>query len=321
MTPKLELPPEALPSLDVGGKALEFLANVSWWKQTFRCCVRFAPRCLLPAGLVTAANIGIIVLVGNIQQFLSSLSNSVADTALFTLIGTLLTAMLVTLICFGMILAGLTGWMMRLHVFARAFTLGGPGAAAPEFDEAKQYVASQQKFLFIFWLVASAYLLLPAMLMTMCIAGKVLVSPEIQNMSVNGELLFTAVDPEGLHRVNSLCAAGIPVFSIVVLAYTLVGIVYGAISGRSPGRLATRAFVDSVRKFPAVLLLTLIVSGINLLLASPFLAALWLFPKAQLDANVLFGCCMQLWLGATSTFIWPLSVAPFCMITSNGSRK
>lgn len=321
MTPKLDPTAEALPSLDVDRKSLEFLSNVSWWKQTFRCCVRFAPRCLIPAGLVTAANIGIIVSVANTQQFLSSLSNSVADTALFTLIGTLLTAMLVTLICLGMILAGLSGWMVRLHAFARAFLLGGPDAGAPEFDEAKQYVASQQRFLFIFWLVASAYLLLPALLMTLCIAGKVLVSPDIQNMSINGELLFPSVDSDDLQRANSLCAAGIPVFSMIVLAYTLVGIVYGAIADRSPARLATMAFTDSVRKFPGVLLLTLIVSGINLLLASPFMAALWLFPKAQLDTNVLFGCFMQLWLGATSTFIWPLSVAPFCMITSNGSRK
>lgn len=321
ITPKVESPAAGSPALNLRERPLGFLRDFSWWKQAFRCSVRFAPRCWVPAALVTTANIGIVCAMGGLQQYLSSIDGVVGDTALFAMIGALLAVLIVCLVCLGLLLGGLTGWLMRLHAFARAFALAGVGADGVEFDEAKQHVQSQQKFLFIFWLVASAYLLLPAILVSLCIVSRVLLSPFVQGINIGGESLFSTAQQADLQRLGAGCAIVIPLLSIGILAYTFVGIVYGAIADRAPGRVATRALVDSVRHAGPVLLLTVVVSAINLFLASPFMAAVWLFPKAQLDLNVVFELCMQLWLGATSTFIWPLSVAPFCMITSNESRK
>jgi hypothetical protein len=212
-------------------------------------------------------------------------------------------------------------WLTRLHAFARAFVLAEVGADRDQFDAAKKHVASQQRFLLVFWTVASAYVIIPAILMSLCIAGKVSLSPEVQAMSLGGEPLFPPGDQADLHRMNMICTAGIPILSVLIFAYSCLGIVYGAVGETAPGRLATKAFLDFIRHFLPLMLLTLVVSAINLFLLSPFAAANWIFPKAQLDANLAFQSIMQLWLGATSTFIWPLSVAPFCMIMADESRK
>jgi hypothetical protein len=129
--------------------------------------------------------------------------------------------------------------------------------------------------------------------------------------------------PESLNleALNFICDALGTTFLIVILANTFVGLVGGALANTDPARLASSLLRDVIKNPLAPFALTVLVCILNALVALPFTAAVLLFPNAQLESNNVYIVVSQLWLGATSTIVWPLSLAPFCKITTHAESN
>lgn len=300
---------------------MSFVTDAAWWRASLECCKRFAPRCYLPAGIFTAANIGLLIAYNVVFSHLDALKDTQkptvidsADSGILQLLGMLIAALLGAMGALSALMVSLVMWMQRLHIFARAYGRMGTAAAAADFDEATAFLKGHQKFSLVFWLVATGYLLVPSLFVTAFIGAKILMRPEFAAM-------FDP--PPGFTRpqFSMFCDASSSIFLFVILAYTFVGFVFGSLANTNPVRLATDVVMEMLRHPIAPFALTLLVCVVNGLLVLPFSAAVFLFPSAQLESNWLYILVSQVWLGVTSTIVWPLSLAPFCKITRHAESN
>lgn len=303
------------PTLVAGKGTMDFVTDKQWWKDAVECCKRFAPRCYVPAGIMTAANIALLVAYNVIFSHLDALAEtqkptviSNVDTGILQLLGTLIVALLCSMGALIALVVAVCMWTERLHAFGRAFARRGATAAVPDFDEAQSFVKGNHKFLLVFWLVGSGYLLLPTLFMMAFTGAKLMMRPEFA-------VMFDV--PFGLTRQQFalFCDGAGTLFVIVILAYSLVALVFGALANTGPARLATNLLLEILRHPVPPFALTVLVCLANALVVLPFTAAVFFFPSAQLESNTAYILLSQIWLGLTSTIVWPLSIAPFCKIT------
>ncbi len=298
-----------LPRFD-GASGLSFLSSFDWWSLSARSALRFAPICL-PCGLGLAfANIIVVWVYYFFEQQMKSLQahpeqliERLAFLALVLLIG----------VAAGLVLSlwALTKWLFNLTAYARCLVNASSLPGKDEFSQSRTYVADRRGYLAKLWLVASLYLLVPVLPLSVLISLKVVTGPEFM---IQGKPIINL--PDWVH-VASIVGAGF--LSTISAAYTLSTVVFSAVSQAPPWATATESLRQCCIHWRSVLVMTVSVVVLNVLISSPqvifILTPLFAIIQSNLALNV--GC--QLWLGIMSLWLWPLSLAPFCELVRRGA--
>lgn len=291
-----------------GWRAFKHLANPLFWQRTIILCVRFVRSCEVPAILLTAAIV--LLLIGNLCFYseLGSMSAKLNDLVVIAIFSLVLT--IIGLLCF---IVGFGKWLFVLTVFCRmwlSFSLEDikSGAAASEFEVrrslALKEVNAKKEFLIGYWIALSLKILLPIILLYLLIALKIVASPSLAGGSI------ISLPP----AIDSLVLPVAAVLGLYISIVSSFSLPMAASSSVAP-RLAIKQLVSLARKlFPQALVVILIVMLVNTFVSSPFYLSKWIssgvafMPKESIVIPILQEC----WQGLTSVILWPLSLVPFC---------
>lgn len=295
--------------------SLRFLIDAVWWKETFKASLRFAPKCILGAVLLTIANIAMVA--ANII-FYSKLGNvagsqDVTESTLVELMALGVGSLLLCLVGLGLSIWGLSLWLFRLTQFARTYKLCGASADDAAFQASADNIRAKKGFLWQFWLTMTLYSLGPLLALFVCVALTVVSRPDFAINGVRLVPLPSWLDPQ-LGATMSIIGAGVVIF--LLTAYMFIAIVFSALSEQAPSRRALDALKECARHAIPVTLVTAVVTVVNLVITTPISLLAPFVPMTSIEQNLWLMVAVQIWLGVTSTFVWPASVATFCMITS-----
>lgn len=301
-------------NIRIAPRSLGFLTDFAWWKAMLACARQFAPRCVLPAVTLTAANLILIFSNWAINMKLQSMKDvtniNITD---FVIAGVV--ALVGLILGLGLSLFSLSIWLVRLTSFAHAFLANRSSEISnEEFNASTEYVKARKTFIARFWLLASAYVLLPILTFSVLVALRMMTGPQ---WSVNGEQLVPLPHWLTPTTINFLVNYLGPAILLATLAYCMVAIVFSALAQGSPWRAANIAFAECFKHPLVVFVVTVVVAILNMVITSPIACVSLAMPGAGLETNIWAQAASYVWLGVTSAIIWPASVAPFCMIIAD----
>lgn len=305
-----------------GDRFAQLLHDRQWWRLACAAAWRFAPRCLVCSLVLVVANLSVVLvsdrLIGKMKEL-----NGQTITDLTGILAITLTA----LVALGVILVvsmwALGQWLLNLTAFARAFCLleqsqafsaSGVRQAVPEaqtaaaLDAALGDIKARWFYVLKLWVIASLYLIVPAVPLSVLIALHAMFASTIVDVKAFGWPQWLG----GPLAAGSALLVG-AILTVLCSAYTFVTIVFSAISPLPPARTASIALRESLKHLTPICGLTVIILLANIVVTAPQMI-LALTPLASCAKSSAVEVCAQIWLGLTSPFLWPLSVAPFCRI-------
>lgn len=303
-------------TIDMNG-CKQFLFDRQWWRTAFERAWAFAPQCIVPAVVLTVSN---LITVGATAGFMFAMKRLQQNTVTTTTdIG------LVLLACIGVLLAlivallaafwALFEWMLKLTAFAEVVMNEDADASAEKIQQALNTVKERRGYLMRLWFVASLWLLIPAMPVSLLIGLNSVLGGK-QPLMDKSQLTLPPwlLDP----NVQMTAQAVSIVLTLIFLAYSMVTIAFSAISKDGPSATAWVALRETMKNLIPLCLLIGALSLVNIVITAPqMVIALtgvdWIHhPAVEAVA--------QLWLGLTSLVAWPLTMAPVCRLVRGYER-
>jgi hypothetical protein len=300
------------------------IRDSQWWRHVFRAAVEFAPRCIPCAMAMAIANILFILTTAVAEAQLAKLKapgllDSAASADILQPLVYSLGCFLVMIVSLLISLAALSDWLVKLTAFSRILIRFNDQWSQSEAIDWKAEISSALKetknrgwYLMKLWLVASAILLVPSIPMCMLISFKVLAAEPMMLDGIKAFGLDAWITDPRLQATVSICAF---VLTVIVLLYSLVTIAFSAVSELSPLSTALAAFRQSLRHLGPLLIITTAIIVVNTLVTAPQSLLALVGVKSIADSCV-GQVCAQIWFAASSLVIWPLSMAPYCRLTS-----
>jgi hypothetical protein len=260
---------------------------------------------------LVVSNLIVIFVTATFEHALRGLQHSSTNADLANLMAVGIFTLVATLGAIALSLWGLGEWLMRLTAFAMLLATERGTVNDPDIREALNKTAERKGYLFKLWLVASLYLLLPVMPLSFIIGMKT-------TFGDPKHLVFDpAVVPPPAWLVDEQIGVGVTiaivVLTLVTVLYTYVTIVLSAVSDLPAVRTANIAFRESLKNGVPLLVITAIILLANVAVTAPQML-IRLTPWGALCQTPLAETCAQIWLGITSLFVWPLSLAPYCRL-------
>jgi hypothetical protein len=277
--------------------SLSFLTSFNWWQKAFQDSFNSSFAFWGPALLFSIASI--LVLLGTIQME-QNVSN--IDLALSDVVNSLFVAIFIA--CLGIILSfwALSVWLIRLTAYARYLLKND---ADYSLAKSIEFFSSKKAYLTKLWLIATVYILVPALPMIFLAVIWAFSQPQIIRLT-GIDILQT---PNWfLITLETLIVA----LSVICTAYALLTIAISSISSEPEGETATLSMKACIKHWRPILILATIVSVINLVIASPQIFLLFSKYSNLIANNDMANLIATFWLGITSMFLWPVSLAPFC---------
>lgn len=289
-------------------QSLTFLTSVEFWRNSLAAAQNFWRRCIWAALGLALSN---IIAIGTLNYFdhqLQQLQNTEVVYGLDKLIQ-IAGVVLVGLIA-GLIIGfwALYKWLFLLTAFARVLQVSGWSYSDSDVDAALNEIKAKRGYLAQVWLFASAFLLLPVVPLSVAIAlGFVIRKPQYMQ-SVQ------------LPEWASPAAIGIGAITAVIsFAYSLVTIVWSSKFETSAAKTAWNALRECFSNCLPITVITVVVLFLNLVISAPYMLLFFTGWQQMIESNIFLGVITQIWFGASSAVLWPLSVAPYCRFEGNKS--
>lgn len=295
-----------------------FLLDRTWWRDAFGSAWSFAPQCVFSATALTIGNL--IVVIGSDQMQARMRVIQVHDgiTQIEPVVQVLVIGLVMLCSSLALTLWSLSLWLAKLTIFARAMVVSPSMPDAEQYAEAAKVVRSKKLFFARVWLVASAYLIIPVFPLALLLALKTVSGPEFTIAGTALVPLPAGLTPSTL-QITVAVVGGI--LSVVALAYSTTTLVLSSISEAGAGRTATAALTQCFKHAGTVLLLSFVVTILNVIVGAPS----YVLTASEMlhlpDASLVLACVGQVWLGVSSVVMWPLSVAPFCELMRSRSEE
>jgi hypothetical protein len=251
----------------------------------------------------------VIFITAGFEQTIRGLQNSSTFSDLSNLMAIGIAAMVATFCALGLCFWALFEWMIKLTAFASVLARGHGVPTSAELDEAVVRTKPRKWYLIKVWSMASVYLFVPGLPLSLFI-GMRAVFTDAKHLMVDPSMI-----PSWITDVSTSTAIGVAmfVFTLVTLVYTYVTLVFSSVSDLPPVRTANLAFRESMKNGLPLVVITGIILMANVALTAPQML-LRATPWGPLCQTPVAEACAQIWLGITSLFVWPLSVAPFCRL-------
>ncbi len=284
-------------------RADQAIASGHFWLAAFKQAAQIFPFCL-PAGIALAlANITLI--------FGLSFMRSALTRAQVSILGQdLLTAVLVGLACavVGLLLTiwAVWRWVILLTAYASFLQESSPESRQP-YRACLEGVRKRAGYLARFWLVASLYMSLPAMLLAAGLVMQVLLNSQTDSAA---EIAFPLAKSKS---IALLCAVA---STILLTGYGLVALV---VSGSATCRAAQACYLATeliARQPLRILVLSVLVLALNALLVTPW-ATVTLVAGQTEPLSPYLEMLLQLWMALSSCLVWPVCVAVFCRLDTS----
>jgi hypothetical protein len=294
-------------------QVLRELCTALFWRRNLAYIVAFAPSCFLPAFLVTAASV--VLVLGNLG-FYTQLSRGALS--FHDLISDALICIVYTIAGLIMLVYGFGKWIFMLTTFCtywhnlesdRSGDSLDRSALARRVKEAAEKVKARGKFLGKFWLHLFVVMLLPVLLLYLLAFLKVASSPRL-----TGGALFS------LPMAIDITLLPICLFiSVVLLIVSFVSVPVAAIADQDAGRAVKLVISLARTQFPQLLLISIFVVAINIIVGSPLALARWgSFGTSFFSDEAVQLCVAQeIWQGLLSVVLLPSSLVPFCALLKN----
>jgi hypothetical protein len=288
----------------------DLFTDRQWWLLAWSATRNFWRHCLPCSLALVAANLIVIFVTAGFEQTLRGLQNSSTFSDLTNLMAIGIVALVATVISLGLCFWALTDWMIKLTAFASLLAGSQTAPSSEEFGEAVRQFVKRKWYLIRVWCMASVYLLVPGVPLSFFIGMRAVFGDAKRLITIEPSIV-----PAWLTDVRTTIAIGAAmfIFTLVTLVYSYVTIVFSAISDLPAARTANVAFRESMKNALPLIVITAIILLANVAVTAPQMV-LRLTPLGPLCQTPLAEACAQIWLGITSLFVWPLSVAPFCRL-------
>jgi hypothetical protein len=290
---------------------VNFVSDKSWWRHAFASALAFAPFCYVPAFVLCVADIIVLLTVEHLNRSMNASMITPADLWQSAVLGLLASAL-----SFLLTLWAFWSWLCRLTAFGRVFNKSDHVPDKEEFQQAIDYVASQQKVFAKIWMFASFYVLLPAIPLCFFVLLTSVSAPELTSMHVTNFTLPVWVMVLG----GFVCFA----LTAIACAYTFVVFAvsanYDNNNPQSAGYIAKRSFQLFWRHFSLFAGTSAMVLLANIVITRPMI--FWTQQTLELTKlQIGFEICWQVWFAIASVVLWSLSLAPFCQLVKNASSQ
>ncbi|PWT99089.1 MAG: hypothetical protein C5B53_05850 [Candidatus Melainabacteria bacterium] len=292
---------------DSSSKPWQALFSLAFWRRNSNYILVFAPKCVLPAVLVSTAMI--IMVVGNVG-FYTRLGNGPMTVS--ELIGSAAFCLISGLIGLVLFVVGFGRWLFVLTTFCRYWLKLERQASPPDKNTLKEElsqtideVRARSSFLTQFWFQLFAVMLLPILIVYLSAAAKL-----VSSRNLVGGPLFS-LPP----FADTALLAVIVLLGIFIVVVSFVSVPVAAAASGSPGQSVKLVFSLTRSKLPQFLLLSAVVVFFNILLGGPVTFVRWSAWAALMPNETLQLCIAQeLWQGISSIVLLPLSLVPFCQL-------
>lgn len=279
---------------------LSFLTKLDWWKQSFRAALAFSPACLLTAAGVAGGDF--LIWFGGRQACQLFSMNVITTDVLLRTAGVGLCCLLAGML---VITWALTVWVLKITAFSRACLKGATSPDASLFDTSSKEVFANKVFLLKLWSIASLYLLVVIVPLTLLASLRAVQYAEFL-MSQKGA---PAVTP-----ATMLTDAGLTLCTVLLTGLTFTVVVLSSHTLSAAAKTA-KAAVELFRHHSlSILVLALVVICINVAISAPQM----LLPGASMlptgGQDIISYVIWQIWFALSTSVLWPWSVSPFCRL-------
>lgn len=293
-------------------RALGLLLDRAWLKNTFILSRAFAPRCILPAVLLTVA--GITTIVGRSLAFSQIQPEGTQIISIFAAIGIMLATLGIVL---STLISAFVLWLVRLSTFSHAFCAldvsarSAPGTIQMQeaFDTAHTYVVSRKKYFAQFYLMVTLVLLGPSLIWFGLFVTKILTMAPPNSGSMVPKLVLPPVADISINLLLTVLGA-------YFFGFSLMALVMSTMSRDEPNQAAWSTIKLSFKLFLPMIALAVVVALLNTVIATP---QVLLHPKLMetTSGSLPLDVLSQVWEGLTSLMLFTLTVAPFCELLRN----
>lgn len=312
------LQPVSVPQIQ--SSSLKFLLQGAWWARAFKNAYRFAPHCLWYGIGLAVLNVVVVLVNYGVETAMKSAGTNVSNIeGLLVILALFVGVLLVIVAVLGITFWVLWLWLLRLTAFSHAWlTSDGSLDNVELIQQSLQSVGERKQHLWLVWLFASFYVVLPAIALALVIAINMLTGPQFTYAGQPLVPLPAWATSPGVHQAVLLSAVGL---SIICLAYMLVVTAASSVSTDTPFRTATAALRLCCTHAVPIMVITIVVTALNVLIGAPYLVLLFSSSASSLNHNIWFLTVTQAWQGVSSIILWPVSLAPMCQLLSLSDTK
>jgi hypothetical protein len=315
--------------------------NPNWLRNTFKVCLAFAPDCILPAALMTAAG---LAATGGFYFIVEELRKS-QILQLQTILTAFILMTVVLLVCLACLLWGFAIWLVRLNTFTHAFcaldvlhgrisTAADPANGRPtlvaetavagdasqvttitkdaspftsaqlktQFKLSHQFILKRRRYLARFYLLVSLVILPPVLFWMLLCAIKV--------YSGQQSVLRISLPPPVDYGITSTLA----LLGVYLVGLTCLSIVESSVSELGANNAAWDCIKRSFKIFLPMSIVSILILVLNVVIATPQLVLnpTEAFSMKFMSEPLLVSGASQTWQGITSLVLFTMSVCPFC---------